>query len=113
MLTFGLALLPLCGLIFATPVADSPQCVDIHNLPASDPKIPSKQISSPRCLDNPFPNGIPNQPGKYDGKFPSDDHFRTVGSSGGYLRYEEGSRCSDSQKNILETARSEARTLAS
>ncbi|CEJ62699.1 hypothetical protein PMG11_11192 [Penicillium brasilianum] len=113
MSTFGLALLPLCSLVVASPVADQLQSVDIPNPPASDLKIPPKQISFTTCLDNPFPNGIPTQLGKWDGKFPPDDRFRTMRSSGGYLYYEKDSRCSDTEKNILETALWEAATLAS
>lgn len=113
MRNFGLALLPLCGLIVATPITDPPQSVDINNPSASDPKIPPKQISFPKRPDNPFPNGIPTHPDKCDGEFPSDDCFHTIGSSGGYLYYENDSGCSDNQKNVLETALWEATTLAS
>lgn len=112
MRSFGLALLPLRGLIVATPITEPPQSVDVNNPSASDPKIPPKQISFPQRPDSPLVNGIPNEPGKCDGEFPSDDCFNTMGG-GGYLYYEKDSRCSNNPKNVLETALWEATTLAS
>jgi hypothetical protein len=113
MRNFGLVLLPLCGLIAATPIADPPKGPDINNPSASDPKTPPKKISFPKRPDNPFPKGIPTQPDKCDGEFPSDDCFHAMGSNGGYLYFEKDSGCSDNQKNVLETALWEATTLAS
>ncbi|KAJ5577638.1 uncharacterized protein N7459_006602 [Penicillium hispanicum] len=103
---FALALLPLCGLIAATSTT-----VDIDNPSASDPTTPPKKISFPKGADNPFPSGIPTQPDKCDGEFPSDDCFHAMGS-GGYLYYEKDSGCSDDQKNTLATALWEATTLS-
>ncbi len=114
--TIAFALLSLCALVAAVPnpIVAAPSGLDVNNPSGSDPTSPPKSISFPNGRPpNPYPCGIPTQPGHCNGQNPSNHCFNTMDQSGGYLWFDKDSECSNSQKSTLETAVWDATTLAS
>lgn len=111
----ALALLPLYALVAAipNPSVAAPSSLDGSDPSGSDPTSPPQSISFPTAIPNPYPSGIPTQPGQCDGQNPSSDCFDAMGQSGGYLWFDKDSQCTDSQKSAVNTAIWDASSLAS
>jgi hypothetical protein len=106
-----LTLLSLCALAAAAPAPQASSSAAPDDPSAADPTSPPKTISFPNTRGQ-KPSAIPTQPSQCDGQNPSDDCFRALGSSSGYLYFDKDSACDANQQGQLQTALWDAITLA-
>jgi len=98
---------------FPSPGVPPPPVIDPENPSASDPTSPPSSISfPPRAPKPPSGSEFSTQPPQCDGEAPSDECFKAMSDSGGYLWFAKDSQCSNDDKTFLETALWDAHTLA-